>query len=43
MDDPAVLADRHKLADACKRVESAQLAVQALYARWEQLEAKQKG
>jgi ATP-binding cassette subfamily F protein uup len=43
MDDPAVLADRHRLAEACKRVESAQIAVQALYARWEQLEAKQGG
>jgi ATP-binding cassette subfamily F protein uup len=42
MDDPAVLADRHQLAEACKRVEAAQLAVQNLYARWEQLEAKQK-
>jgi ABC transport system ATP-binding/permease protein len=42
MDDPAVLADRHRLTEACKRVESAQLAVQQLYARWEQLEAKQK-
>jgi ATP-binding cassette subfamily F protein uup len=42
MDDPAVLADRNKLADACKRVEIWQLEVQRLYARWEELEAKQK-
>ena len=28
--------------DVCKRVESAQLEVQRLYDRWEQLEAKQK-
>ena len=42
MDDPAVLADRHQLAEACKRVETAQLTVQKLYARWEELEAKQR-
>ena len=42
MDDPAVLADRNKLADACKRVETSLLEVQQLYARWEELEAKQK-
>jgi ATP-binding cassette subfamily F protein uup len=42
MDDPAVLADRTRLADACKKVETAQLEVQRLYTRWEELEAKQK-
>jgi ATP-binding cassette subfamily F protein uup len=42
MDDPAVLADRTRLADACKKVESAQLEVTRLYSRWEELEAKQK-
>lgn len=40
MDDPAVLADHKKLADACKRMESAQSAVHTLYSRWEHLEAK---
>lgn len=42
MDDPAVLSDRIKLADVCKRVETHQVEVQKLYARWEELEAKQK-
>ena len=42
MDDPAVLADRNKLDAVCRRVESAQVNVQQLYARWEELEAKQK-
>jgi ATP-binding cassette subfamily F protein uup len=42
MDDPKVLADRNKLDAVCRRVESAQVSVQKLYARWEELEAKQK-
>ena len=42
MDDPKVLADRNKLDAVCRRVESAQVAVQKLYARWEELETKQK-
>jgi ATP-binding cassette subfamily F protein uup len=42
MDDPAVLADRNRLAAACALVEKTQLEVQRLYARWEELEAKQK-
>jgi ATP-binding cassette subfamily F protein uup len=42
MDDPAVLADRNKLDAACRRVDAAQSEVQKLYARWEELEAKQK-
>src|SRR5258706_734865 len=42
MDDPAVLADRNRLAAACALVETTQLEVQRLYARWEELEAKQK-
>jgi hypothetical protein len=42
MDDPAVLADRARLAEACALVERTQLEVQRLYARWEELEAKQK-
>jgi ATP-binding cassette subfamily F protein uup len=42
MDDPAVLADRTRLAAACALVETTQLEVQRLYARWEELEAKQK-
>jgi ATP-binding cassette subfamily F protein uup len=42
MDDPKVLADRNKLDAVCRRVEAAQVNVQKLYARWEELEAKQK-
>jgi ATP-binding cassette subfamily F protein uup len=42
MDDPKVLADRNKLDAVCRRVEAAQTGVQKLYARWEELEAKQK-
>jgi ATP-binding cassette subfamily F protein uup len=41
MDDPTVLADRNKLAEVCKRVETHQLEVQKLYERWQELEAKQ--
>ncbi|HEY4364943.1 MAG TPA: ABC-F family ATP-binding cassette domain-containing protein [Bryobacteraceae bacterium] len=40
MDEPSVLADHRRLADACKRMETAQAAVHKLYARWEMLEAK---
>lgn len=40
MNDPAVMADRRKLADACAQAEAAQAEVQRLYARWEELEAK---
>lgn len=42
MDDPSVLADRNKLNAACQKVEAAQNQVQKLYARWEELDAKQK-
>jgi ATP-binding cassette subfamily F protein uup len=42
MDDPAVLADRNKLDAVCRKVDAAQSAVQKLYARWEELEAKQQ-
>jgi ATP-binding cassette subfamily F protein uup len=42
MDDPAVLADHIRLAEACKRVETTQLEVHRLYERWAELEAKQK-
>jgi len=40
MDDPAVLADRNKLHDACAAVDAAQKQVTDLYARWEELEAR---
>jgi hypothetical protein len=42
MDNPAVLADRNRLDAVCRRVDAAQITVQSLYARWEELEAKQK-
>jgi ATP-binding cassette subfamily F protein uup len=42
MDDPAVLADRNKLDAVCRKVDAAQVAVQKLYARWQELEAKQQ-
>jgi len=38
--DPAVAADHTKMAAACKALESAQAAVAALYARWQELESK---
>lgn len=43
MADPAVLADRDRLNQSCQKVHDAQERVQSLYARWEQLEAKQRG
>ncbi|HEX2974074.1 MAG TPA: ABC-F family ATP-binding cassette domain-containing protein [Tepidisphaeraceae bacterium] len=43
MADPVVLADRDRLNQCCQRVHDAQEFVQKLYARWEQLEAKQIG
>ena len=42
MEDPAVLADRNKLAECCEQMHLAQELVQKLYARWEELEAKQR-
>ena len=41
MGDPQVLADHQRLAAVCRRMESAQADVVRLYARWEELEAKQ--
>ena len=41
MEDPKVLADRDKLADACARMDKAQKLVQTLYVRWQALEEKQ--
>ena len=43
LEDPAVLADRNKLHDACTRVDASQKKVQELYARWEELEARKGG
>jgi ABC transport system ATP-binding/permease protein len=37
---PAVIADHRRLAEACTRLETAQATVDALYKRWEELEAK---
>jgi ATP-binding cassette subfamily F protein uup len=41
--DPAVMADHVKMADAGHAVAAAQEAVDALYRRWEELEAKRGG
>jgi ABC transport system ATP-binding/permease protein len=38
--DPAVMADRGKMHDACERLGKAQQEVERLYARWAELEAK---
>jgi ATP-binding cassette subfamily F protein uup len=43
MEDPAVLADHIQLTDACHQADAAQQKVTALYARWEELEAKRGG
>ncbi len=43
MEDPAVLADHSKLAEACARMDKAQKLVQQLYTRWAELEEKQSG
>jgi ATP-binding cassette subfamily F protein uup len=38
--DPAVMADPRQLAGVCRNLEKAETRVQALYARWEELEQK---
>jgi ATP-binding cassette subfamily F protein uup len=38
--DPAVMADPRQLAGVCRNLEKAESLVQALYARWEELEQK---
>jgi len=40
MDDPAVFTDHTKVVAATARMEAAQHRVEALYARWAELEAK---
>ena len=40
--DPKVMADRDKMHDACERLGAAEQLVRTLYARWEELDAKQK-
>jgi ATP-binding cassette subfamily F protein uup len=41
--DPKVAASHARMAEACQRLEAAQAAVAALYARWQALEAKRGG
>jgi hypothetical protein len=41
--DPKVAASHARMAEACQRLEAAQAAVAALYARWQELEAKRGG
>jgi ATP-binding cassette subfamily F protein uup len=38
--DPEIMADPERLADVCRDLEKAETRVQALYARWEELEQK---
>jgi ATP-binding cassette subfamily F protein uup len=40
MNDPATLADRHRLTEVCTRVDTAQQRVHSLYERWQELEAR---
>ncbi|MCC6423801.1 MAG: ABC-F family ATP-binding cassette domain-containing protein [Phycisphaerales bacterium] len=42
MEDPKVLADHVQLAEVCRQMESAQLQARQLWARWEELQAKQQ-
>jgi len=42
VEDPAVAADHVRLRAACQRLETTQNAVDALYHRWQELEAKQQ-
>jgi ATP-binding cassette subfamily F protein uup len=41
LEDPAIISDAAKLVAAHSALEDAQKAVDALYARWSELEAKQ--
>ena len=41
--DPGIAANHARLADACQRLEAVQAAVAALYARWQELEARRSG
>ncbi|MFO0874514.1 MAG: ABC-F family ATP-binding cassette domain-containing protein [Phycisphaerales bacterium] len=41
--DPVVVADHNAMAQACRDLEAAHAAVEALYARWTELEAKLEG
>ena len=43
MADPAAMANTTRLTQACEKVAEAQTLVHTLYARWEQLDAKQRG
>jgi ATP-binding cassette subfamily F protein uup len=38
--DPAVMSDRHRMTEASKKASDAQAAVDKLYKRWQDLEAK---
>ena len=40
---PEILADHTKIASACAALDRAHARVAQLYARWEELEAKQAG
>ena len=38
LEQPAVMADHQRLADACTRLQNAEAALDALYSRWQELE-----
>jgi ATP-binding cassette subfamily F protein uup len=40
--DPKVMSDRDAMHEACAKLSDAQRRVESLYARWGELEAKQK-
>jgi ATP-binding cassette subfamily F protein uup len=40
MADPTIMADRHRFAQVCTDADAAQQKVQALYERWQELEAR---
>jgi len=42
LEDPALTADREKLQDVCSRLDRARTEVEALYARWDELERKKQ-
>ena len=43
LDDPKILADHMKLAESSRQAAAAQSAVETLYRRWSELEAKRGG
>jgi ATP-binding cassette subfamily F protein uup len=42
MNDPATLADRHRLTEICEQVDASQQKIHGLYERWQELEARRE-